>query len=93
MTLDEHRAKCIEAMCRVRVKQSDPSLNMIWQDFFEEMMTIFDSLHGIARVVPVEATDEMIEELCSTGLYDDEANQLWRAASRVGDLTNPPEKL
>ncbi len=59
-----------------------------------------DALHGLARVVPVEATEEMIDgELdrrdrltYGIGLDERSVSNAWRAMTAAGDLTNPPEE-
>lgn len=82
MTRDEHRAKCIEAQALAYVKR--------WQDGAsraDSFAAAFDALHGLARVTPLEATDEMIDAakpICpDIGTY--------KAMAAAGDLTNPPK--
>lgn len=100
MTREEHRAKCIEAMAFAWLKRRGykPPYIPAWmvRQTIEEQTIAFDSLHGIVRVNPVEATGEMIEagraanlEVNPTeGLYQ----RVFRAMSSRGDLTNQPEK-
>jgi hypothetical protein len=83
MTRDEYRARCIEAI----------AYGQKWEEVVEKDVyrchaaKILDSLHGIARVVPIEATEEM-----SISGIDAAPGQTWRAMSAAGDLTNPPEQ-
>ena len=91
MTRDEHRAKCIITVAM--------NLAIIygghadrWKDFEEEAIIILDSLHGIARVNPIEATEEMVS--IAGGISHntiDEDKEMWRAMAARADLTNPPE--
>jgi hypothetical protein len=86
MTRDEHRAKCIEAMA------AEISSVCAWPDnrSVEAAIRAFDSLHGIARVDPIEATEEMMTAgRVRTGIGD--RHIIWTAMSAAGDLTNPPE--
>jgi hypothetical protein len=86
MTRDEHRAECIEAMRQAMI-----------DDYGEDCLPFtlfavaaFDSLHGIARVNPVEATGGMVTAglaVAGTPMF----GAVWRAMSAAGDLTNPPE--
>lgn len=75
MTRDEHRKACIEAMeeafCEV-----EPST------IHEGLTAAFDSLHGIARVVPIGAEMKLLPR--SDGDFDID--------TRSADLTNPPEE-
>jgi hypothetical protein len=80
MTRDD-RAKCIEAMVEAGPRAST-YLN--WKKI---MTAAFDSLHGIASVNPIEATDEML----NAWHQHDNPCSAWRAMSAAGDLTNPPE--
>lgn len=54
-----------------------------------------DSLHGLARIVPIEATEVMVE----AGMYvlgltmkPIVSEEVFHAMAAAGDLTNPPEK-
>jgi hypothetical protein len=82
---DEHRAKCFEAMeCAWPASVRVPPR--------EALIAAFDALHGIARVNPIEATEEMVK----AGRFADTNegyyfSELWRAMSITGDLTDPPE--
>jgi hypothetical protein len=65
---DERRAECARAIMTC----------MDWRGLaMEEAFTIIDSLHGIARLVPIRTTKTM--DGCD-------------AVNEVYDLTNPPEK-
>jgi hypothetical protein len=69
-------------------------------------LAVLDSLHGIARVDPVEATEEMIrcgaalvrkkwfenEAKTYQGKWEALARSAFEAMSATGDLTNPPEE-
>jgi hypothetical protein len=81
MTRDEHREKCIEVMASA-YRRFDKRL--------PAMQRAFDSLHGIARVVPIEATEEM-RILGHDGYGVDGMKGAWNEMSAAGDLTNPPE--
>ena len=82
MNSAEHRARCIEAIETVLLKRFGygwPLLDVIATE-------IFDALHGIARVVPTEATPEM--ELAAIKAP---IGRTWHDMSAAADLTNPPE--
>lgn len=58
----------------------------------ENQLVAFDAQHGIVRVNPIEATEEMLTaaqmeagDLCESYEYAD----LFRATSVAGDLTKP----
>lgn len=53
-----------------------------------------DSLHGIARVVPIDATEEMIKvgKLIGIDLDDKAVATLYRGMASVGRLTNNPNE-
>jgi hypothetical protein len=94
MTRDDARAKCIEAMALAELHHEYGLVTFSPVQILEaeaRATAAFDSLHGIARVNPIEATEEMMMA-CSeaTGLMPMWANS-WRAMSAVGDLTNQPE--
>jgi hypothetical protein len=62
MTRDEYRAKCIEAMKAAYVVfelTPEHASDEFFDLFTASFTAIFDSLHGIAHVVPIEATEEM----------------------------------
>lgn len=91
MTRDEHRAACIAKMWFTMASQ--PAAD------YEFAATIaFDSLHDIALVNPVEATEAMIEVghgnnyQASKYFSAKGVANLWRRMSVAGRLTNPPEK-
>lgn len=88
MTRDDHRAQCIEAM-KAAIRASIPDT---WEPMIEEAaIGVLTNLHSIARLVPSEATEEMIEAA-------DPEGDCWfmeRAVNRAiaaGDLTNQPEE-
>ena len=83
MTRDQYRYECIQAMVNAGNKfrrGHGPTWDL--------MTAAFDALHDIARVVPVEAMEEMIK-----AEYSREGQiRAWDFMSAKGDLTNPPEK-
>jgi hypothetical protein len=92
MTRDEHRAKCIEAMARTLCDRNEPGPE--WQDYVPDATAALDALRGLARIVPIEATEEMIDAAYLRGIHDHfaEEREAWRAMSAAGDLTNTPER-
>jgi hypothetical protein len=90
MTRDEHRAKYIEAIADElepdwrRLQKIDWAHGIV---VLRKAARIFDSLHGIARVVPVEATQEM--ELKTS--MDISGRRNFDIMSAAGDLTNDPD--
>ena len=92
MTRNDHRAQCIEAMEEAFYKRSSGTPTSV----YDCMSAAFDSLHGIAVVNPIEATNEMIR--AGVVILEDEphaysdAISCWNAMSAAGDLTNLPEK-
>lgn len=80
MTLDEHREACIEAL-----KVCYRTYNIGYFEAFQAAQ-LLDSLHGIARVVPAEATGEMLKAAHMRGGYA----KLFEAMAAAGDLTNSP---
>jgi hypothetical protein len=88
---DEHRAKCIDAMIGAYVLQlKNDSCSSLRQC----MTAAFDALHGIARVNPIEATEEMCQAAATLGdrVYPGwpGVSGYWDAMSAAGDLTMPP---
>jgi exosome complex RNA-binding protein Csl4 len=90
MTRDEHREECFKAIRGVMRWDDSPGARRASQ-------IILDAIHGIARVVPIEQTEEMIDEgadllsgLVSEGRESKVAVQIYAAMSAAGDLTNPP---
>jgi hypothetical protein len=104
MTSDEHRAACIEAMCKARYESDCVFAH--WEEESEDFKENYrrketfalDSLHDIARVVPVEATEEMHVAAKNTREADKTRGlptpwgKVWRVMSAAGDLTNPQER-
>jgi hypothetical protein len=98
MTRDEQRAACFDKMCRALVGAAwDKMDEAVRETFRRGMRHAFDALHGTARVVPIEATADMLE----AEIYSDELDCkptprdfciIFDAMSEDGDLTNPPEK-
>jgi len=106
MTSDEYRAKCIEAEAIAAFERyndspwicasEDEKKHWIWT-----MTAAFDSIHGIARVVPIEATEEMVKAGSSALVRWESSNDpysancvtaVYKAMSAAGRLTSPPEK-
>ena len=79
MTRNEHRAKCIEA---INAAIADYGKWPRPRQFLAPR--ILDSLHGIARVISVDPSEEITR---NHQLID-----LWHAMSAAGDLTNPPQE-
>ena len=100
MTRGEHRATCIEAMrAAYRTELNSDGRAEERQGGLRAMTAAFDSLHGIAFVDPIEATEEMIEEgadmmsgLVSEGREGRAAVKIFAAMAARGDLTNTPEE-
>lgn len=80
MTRDEHREKCFDAMEAAYWRAFDKSDKV--RDY---LAAAFDSLHGLAHVNSVEATElpDYVEAMFQ---------EVWRAMSAAGDLTNLPEQ-
>jgi hypothetical protein len=92
MTPAEDRAQCIEAMALEELRYEHGLVTFSPQTIAiakEKAAHILDSLHGIARVNPIEATEEMVDAAfhCGSAEYED----IFRAMAARGDLTNPPE--
>lgn len=93
MTRDEQRDECIDAMAKAECALSGE----IWEDTDEaarddyrmNAQPLFDSLHDIVRVNPIEATEEMLMHARINSNTSPE--NLYRVMSAVGDLTNQPE--
>jgi hypothetical protein len=87
MTRNDHREACAWAIMRC----------MNWENSTGKWIAAFailDSLHGAgARVVPIEATEEMLDAAYYRGRADDfaEEREAWRAMSAAGDITNAPQ--
>jgi hypothetical protein len=95
MTRDERRAKCIETTADALHDMTDD--NPFPRRAELKIATfILDSLHGIARINPVEATEEMYAAGWNEGgtdynMSEGDLRLLFEAMSAAGDLTNPPE--
>lgn len=102
MTRDEHRDECILTIARAYHAQDcgdDPTAwdyrHVAWEDEPPDYQKwvialatqLLDSLRGVARVNPIEATEEMIEAGYNAFFTPDK----WKAMSARGDLTNPPD--
>ena len=92
MTRADRRAQCIEAIG----DEIADALNYDWPKINALAARILDSLHGIAFIDPIEATEEMRTAAaphfcgaCKAYKTDEEA---WRAMAAAGDLTNPTER-
>lgn len=89
MTRDEYRKSCIEAMARA-LKLDSSSLFLAGENYWKAQATAaFGSLPTAGvRVVPIEATKEMIR----AGLkVRPTVRETWDAMSAAGNLCNPPE--
>lgn len=91
MTRDEQRAACFKAMKVAFINPEWPGIPHLSNDeiFTIRISSAFDSLHGLARVNPIEATEEM---LFAARNYFADGLGAYEAISAAGDLTNPPEK-
>ncbi len=99
MTRDEQRAALIEA---IEKALDDRLSNYIpeWRstDAAEEKSLIvataeqfLNALHDIARVNPIEATEEMLDAGLMEYRLTHTLSKTWRGMSTIGDLTNAPE--
>lgn len=94
------RNACIEAMARAYYGDDDQWARIPehWQEKeLAKAGRVFDALHDLATVHPVEATEEIIaagndEGGSDYGMSEEDLRLLWRAMSAAGDLTNPQEK-
>lgn len=109
-TRARQRAAIIEAMARkhfhvigmqwrARIKPGEisfwDSLPFVEQQIYLDAMAVaFDAQYGLARVCPIEATEEMIEAsyICDDCRKPRDEKTTWRAMSAAGDLTNPPSE-
>lgn len=87
---NEQRAKCIEAMAVADCELSGELWNELSEaareDYRMNARPLFDSLHGLARVNPIEATKEMVDPKVES----EGQRRTWRYMSAAGDITNPP---
>jgi hypothetical protein len=97
MTRDEHRAACIKAMAIAWLsKRGYPETDVpdwLMRQTIEEQTAALDALRSAgARVVPIEATEEMIDAAyLPESPRRGASREIWDAMSAAGDLTNPPE--
>ena len=102
MTRDEHRDECIEAIALAVARNMFPEHNLKKLDelgprlarcYRDAGQDGLDALHGIARVCPIEATDETIYTRPHSHDVRDHGNtHSWvsiEVATDAGDLTNP----
>jgi hypothetical protein len=84
---DGLRQKCLDAMQFAYARAA------ILSNTMEIMTRILDSLHGIVRLVPIEATEEMINSLDERwfGSQSEQTDfaEMFDIASAVGDITKP----
>jgi hypothetical protein len=89
MTPAEYRAQCIEAQTDAFIEAWYGYKVGHWhrKDVKQAITAAFDALHGIARVVPPKATNEMYE-----AVFDEELGALdqFEAIAAAADLTRPP---
>jgi hypothetical protein len=93
MTPAEHRVKCIEAVATAMIHDMFaphelPVCDELWRKYVHTATAAFDALHGIARVVPIEATHEMIYTIGPPFAWN---SRIFGYMSAAGDLTDPPE--
>lgn len=83
---DEQRKACIEAIERAAAANAAGTSR-------EWATAILDALNGLARVCPIEATNEMLQAgariLGQESGWSDSMS-CWNAMTATGDLTNPP---
>lgn len=86
MTRDEQRTKCFDAMeaAYETSRSSAPGAHR------RSLAAAFDSLHGLAHVVPPEVTKEM--NIAVIGYGRQGCGTVFRIMAAAGDLTNPPEE-
>lgn len=97
MTRDEHRAKCIEAMATVWLRnrgyESPADIpEWIWRQTIAEQTAAFNALYGVAFVNPRQPTAEMIGAGQSAEEDGMDLGRIFKAMATAGDLTNPQEK-
>lgn len=88
---DELRVVCIETMNAAFNRVYDYEWDKLPDDIAVSyaMSAAFDSLHGLARVCPAEATPQM--EGAGYNAAFRSISACWHAMSIAGDLTNQPE--
>jgi hypothetical protein len=89
MTRDEQRKTCLQAMRHgytARIAASEWELDDL-------MVAAFDALYGIAFLVPINPTMEMLWAGTECGYAGDhgEATAVYTAMCSEGDLINAPE--
>ena len=87
MTRDQLRQKCIDAMKIAVPSAVRAEIAEWWLD--EILNDLFDSLHGLVRVVPIEATEEMLQEWYNSWSPSSDAKDAFNAMAAAGDLTRP----
>ena len=102
MTSDELRTQCIEAMAKGMTKHMALHEDA-WRHWLKECTAAFDALHGTVRVVPINATEEMVralykhctlvftenDEIFTDGNAPNEETFYPNAMLSVGDITRP----
>jgi hypothetical protein len=93
MTPADHRAQCIEAMAakyRLEFERIWSGSRPAYAEAILLMTAAFDALNGIARVNPVEATQEMIEIGYAAYEHHGDLDSAFADMAEHGDLTRPP---
>lgn len=62
-----------------------------WREWHDKATEVLDSLHGIAFVDPIEATEEMIAAGVHAA-HPENCREVYAAIAARGDLTNQPEE-
>jgi hypothetical protein len=92
MTRDAHRMACAKAIEAVLLARWDPASPL---SLLVTALAVLDALPTAeARVVPGEVTKDMVDAGTNESVSEvseGDLQRLWRAMSRAGDLTNPPE--
>jgi hypothetical protein len=90
----EARAQCIDTATDAFIQQwfgCSKIGHRLREEVKMAITAAFDALHGLARVNPIEATEEMVEIAYDNGgLFHDGIKRRFDAMSAAGDLTNPP---
>ena len=86
MTRDEHRNACIEVIRTAMGWEDSPGKRLAAQSVLDAIPSAGADVH------PIEATEEMVAAAPHwTEMDADEIQEIWRAMSSAGRLTNPQE--
>jgi hypothetical protein len=85
----KHRAACIEAQTDAFIQQwfGCKIGGRLRAEVKQAMTAAFDSLHGIARVLPLEPTGEILMDLWA--IPTERCREAYRRATAAADLTRP----